>query len=135
MSQILKVSEKNQIGRTFKVECINRTYVDYFFVQSIISYFFKIDLSTYAQTFVLHRQFVKLPNEILSPTCTYIRMYVSFKHGRLLHTYTRFFTWTCAFFVKKRTTGYVRTTGTGTGVKHSVLYELHRMCEIVCVYM
>ena len=28
---------------------------------------------------------------------------------------------------KKRTTGYARSTGTGTGVKRSVFYELYRM--------
>ena len=68
-------------------------------------------------------------------THTRIRTYVSFKHGRLLHTYTRFFTWTRVFFAKKRTTGYVRTMGTGTGVKRSVFYELHRTYVRTYVYV
>ena len=93
-------------------------YVHMYVRMYVRMYMLGVYTNTYSlHTFNLHKLYI-------------IRTYVSFKHGRLLHTYTRFFTWTRAFFAKKRTTGYVRTTGTGTGVKHSVFYELYRTYNI-----
>ena len=98
--------------------------MDFFFVQSIISYFLRsICLRTHVHLFFS----VSLLNCRTKFSVQHVRTYVSFKHGRLLHTYTRIFTWTRTFFCEKRTTGYVRTTGTGTGVKRSVFYELYRI--------
>ena len=101
--------------------------MDYFFVQTIISYFLRsICLCTHVRSFFT----VSLLNCRTRFSVQHVRVHV---RTFLLNTdgcYTRthvFLLGPVRFFAKKRTTGYVRTTGTGTGVKRSVFYELYRI--------